>query len=475
LKDESYPVKLDNYDLKRKTGVLIPNQLKNLAELKILSLSCGDQEMLEHLKCKTFDYFRHEWNPANGLIADKNQPGSPASIAVLGMGLTIYTLASETGLFTRAEAVERTLLALRFLQSSAQGPEVDATGYKGFYYHFLDIETGKRAWQSELSTIDTAILMAGVLSARAYFTDENDQERQIREIADFLYRRVDWSWALNGALTITHGWTPEKGFRRYRWNKNYSEAIILYALAMGSPTHPIDPKGYWQWTSTFQALTIYDIVCLHAGPLFIHQMSHIWIDFRDIQDDFNRGAGFDYFENSKRATYIQRQYAMENPNKFHYYGKYCWGLTASDGPGPAVRTINGEKRVFYDYIARGVPGGPDDGTISPWAVAASLPFAPEIVIDTVRHLIQKFGEKGLRKYGFDASYNPAFPRPKSFNAGQSYEGWVSPWVFGLNQGTTVMMIQNFQSAFVWNLMKKCPYLVAGLRAAGFEGGWLSQV
>jgi hypothetical protein len=443
---------------------------KKSEQLKSSTSPDSDEEMIERLKNRTFDYFRHEWNPANGLIADKNQAGSPASIAVLGMGFTVYTIAAERGLFPRSEAVQRTLAALRFLRSSHQGPEADATGYKGFYYHFLDMQTGKRVWKSELSTVDTAILIAGVLTARGYFTLENAEEQEIREIADFLYRRVEWPWALNGKATLSHGWTPEKGFLRYRWSTNYSEALILYILALGSPTYAINPKGYHQWTSSFQTLKIYNIECLHAGPMFIHQMSHLWIDFRDIQDQFNKKAGFDYFENSKRATYIQRQYGVENPKSYAHFSEYCWGLTASDGPGPAIRKVKGVKRIFYNYRARGVPHGPDDGTISPWAVAASLPFAPEIVTGTIRHMIERLGEKGLCKYGFDASYNPAFPQ-----ANGAYEGWVSPWIFGLNQGSTVIMIENYQSALVWKTMSKCPYLIVGLRAAGFEGGWLEKV
>lgn len=416
--------------------------------------------MLDDLKGRVFEYFRHEWNPANGLIADKNQPGSPASIAVLGMGLTAYAIASECGLMLRSEAVARTLVALKFLQSSQQGTETDATGYKGFYYHFLDMETGKRAWQSEVSSIDTAILMAGVLSAQSYFTQSCPEEGEIREIADFLYRRVEWPWALNGAETFAHGWTPEKKFQRHRWNRNYSEAIILYALALGSPTHAVNSVGYQQWTATFETTNIYNIECLHAGPLFIHQMAHLWIDFRGIQDQFNKKAGFDYFENSKRATNIQRQYALENPKHFADYGEYCWGLTASSGPGPSRRTINGIKRVFYNYKARGVPHGPDDGTISPWAVVASLPFAPDIVLDTIHHMLDELGEQGLGKYGFQSSHD------------HTYNGWVSPWKFGLNKGAGMIMIENHQSELVWKLMKNCQYLQNGLHAAGFDGGWL---
>ena len=427
-------------------------------------------KFLEHLKGRTFDYFRHEWNAVTGLIADKNQPGAPASIAVLGMGFTVYTIAVERGLLSRSDAAQRVVTALRFLQASHQGPEVDASGYKGFYYHFLDMETGKRAWQSEISTIDTALLMAGVLHAQVYFAQSDAIESEIREIADYLYRRVDWQWALNKGKTIAHGWKPGRRFLPYRWDTNYSEALILYALALGSPTYAIDPAGYEEWTATFKKLNFYDVECLHAGPLFIHQMSHLWIDFRGICDRFNREAGFDYFENSRRAIQIQQQYCIANPKQFAHYSALCWGLTASDGPGPAVRSVQGKRRTFYNYRARGVPEGPDDGTFSPWAVVASLPFAPDIVLPTIDHMVEKIGEKGLCKYGFSASYNPAFPTPQSTH---SYEGWVSPWVFGLNQGATIMMIENYQSEFVWQTMKKSPYLIQGLQAAGFVGGWLN--
>jgi hypothetical protein len=428
-----------------------------------------DSEMLDHLRRDTFDYFRHEVNSANGLVRDKTQPRSPSSIAVVGMALSVYTVAVERELLSRAEAIERTLTLLRFFHSSHQGPEPDATGYKGFYYHFLDMETGRRAWECELSTIDTAILIAGVLTAANYFTELNEQESEIRGLAEFLYRRVDWPWALNGGKTICHGWTPEKGCIWYRWDKGYSEALILYALALGSPTFPIDAEGYEEWTSTFEWKKFYDIEYLYAGPLFIHQMSHLWLDFRGIRDDFNRKTGIDYFENSRRATLVQQQYGIENPLGFSHYHKYGWGLTASDGPGPAVLEIDGNKREFFDYTARGAPLGPDDGTISPWAVVASLPFAPEIVIDTIRHAIERLKLKGHSPYGFDASYNETYP-----DTSRNQHGWVSPWIFGLNQGPIILMIENFQSELIWKTMRKCDYVVEGLRRAGFRGGWLDD-
>jgi hypothetical protein len=428
-----------------------------------------DWEMLDSLRRTTFEYFRNEINPKNGLIADKTQPGSPSSIAAVGMGLSVYVVAVERGWLSREEAVDRTLVLLRFFHASHQGPEPEATGYKGFYYHFLDMQTGRRAWQCELSTIDTAIFMAGVLTAATYFSGGTEEEVEIREVAEKLYRRVDWQWGLNNGNTVCHGWKPESGFLPYRWDTDYSEALILYILALGSPTFPIDPKGYSEWISTFKWKNFYGIEHLYAGPLFIHQMSHLWLDFRGIHDDFNRARGIDYFENSRRATHVHQQYGIANPMGFAHYHKFGWGLTASDGPGPAVLKVNGIRRIFFDYDARGAPLGPDDGTISPWAVVASLPFAPEIVIDTVRHAIERLNLKGHSPYGFDASFNSSYPETT-----RNPHGWVSPWVFGLNQGPIILMIENFESEFIWKTVRKCSYISAGLRVAGFRGGWLDQ-
>ena len=428
-----------------------------------------DSEMLDTLLRETFDFFRHEVNPQNGLVADKTQPGSPSSIAAVGMGLSAYIVAVVRGLWSQREAIDRTLALLRFLKASHQGPEPDATGYKGFYYHFIDMQTGRRVLQSELSTVDTAILLAGILAVASFFTGNSPEESELRKLAEELYRRVDWKWALNGGNTITHGWKPESGFLPFRWDTGYSEAISLYVLALGSPTFPIGAEGYGEWISTFKLKTLYGIEHLYAGPLFIHQMSQLWLEFRGIHDDINRMSGIDYFENSRRATYVQREYAIENPLGFSHYHKYGRGFTASDGPGPAVLEIDGIRREFFDYIARGAPFGPDDGTISPWAVAASLPFAPEIVIETVRHAIERLKLKCRSPYGFDASFNPTYP-----DTSQNQHGWVSPWIFGLNQGPIILMIENFQSELIWKTMRKCAYIVEGLRLAGFRDGWLDD-
>ena len=426
-----------------------------------------DDEMLGVLQGETFAYFLKEVNKETGLIADKTQPGSPASIASTGMGLSCYIAGIERGFMTRAEAVKRTLTVLKFLHKSHQGTEADATGYKGFYYHFLDMETGKRAWKCELSTIDTAILLAGILTARYYYTAENKSEIEIRKYADELYARVDWQWALNGKDSISHGWKPGSGFLRSCWDQKYSEAHLIYIMALGSPTYPVSPSIYKKWIATFEWKKIYNTECIYAGPLFIHQMSQIWLDCKGIYDDLNRKIGIDYFENSRRATQIQQQYAIENPLGFPHYGENGWGFTASDGPGPATRTVDGIKRKFYDYIARGAPFGPDDGTISPWAVVTSLPFLPKVILSTMRHAIGRLDLEKHQDYGFDGSYNLSF-REKNDKS----KSWISEWQFGLNQGPVILMIENYKSGLIWDIMKRCPHIINGLHRAGFSGGWL---
>ncbi len=428
-------------------------------------MTSEQSELLRTLQQDSFSYFVHQTNPANGLVRDKSREGWPASIAAIGLALAAYPVGVERGFMTRDDAVQRTLATLRFFANAPHGPESDATGHKGFYYHFLDMPSGRRAWRSELSSVDTAFLLAGMLAVAAYFQQQSAVEDEIRRLADALYRKADWRWMQNGAAAVSHGWTPEKGFLRYRWH-GYDEALIVYLLGLGSPTHPLPAESYRAWASTYKWKKIYDIEFLYAGPLFIHQLSHVWIDFRDIRDEFMRQHDLDYFENSRRATLVQQQYAIRNPRQFEHYDECCWGITSSDGPGPNTFMVNGVKRVFYDYIARGAPFGPDDGTLAPWAVVASLPFAPEIVLPTIQNY-ERMQLKEAGQYGYKASFNPTFPaQPK-----HEY-GWVSPYHFGLNQGPIVLMIENHRSGLLWSLMRQCPYLVTGLRRAGFTGGWL---
>ncbi|WP_164780374.1 MULTISPECIES: glucoamylase family protein [unclassified Mesorhizobium] len=427
------------------------------------------QDDLAILQRETFDYFIHEANPDNGLILDKTEANSPASIAATGLALACYPVGVERGFMTRSAAAERTLATLHFFWNSPQGSQPDATGYRGFYYHFLDMQTGRRAWQCELSTIDSTFLLAGALAAGLYFDADTAAEAEIRTLAEALYHRADWCWAQDGGETVTHGWTPEHGFLKYRW-EGYDEALLLYVLGLGSPTHPLPKSSYTAWTATFRWEHSYGYDYLYAGPLFIHQLSHVWIDFRGVQDAFMRSKASDYFENSRRATFVHQRYAVENPRGFEGYGEHCWGITASEGPGPSTLKLNGIERRFEGYVARGVPYGPDDGTLAPWSVAASLPFAPEIVRPAISFCIHQAKLKAANAYGFKAAFNPTHPG----TSGNAFGWWVSPWHFGLNEGPVVLMIENDRSSLLWRLMRSCSYIRSGLQRAGFEGGWLRE-
>ncbi len=424
-----------------------------------------DAAFLDCLQKDSFGYFLHEINPDNGLIRDKTAPGWPASIAAVGMALTVYPVGVARGFMTRALALRRTLQVMEFCAASEQSAHPDATGFKGFYYHFLDMKGGRRALACELSSIDSALLMAGMLTAAAFFDRPDPDEARVRALADQLYRRMDWRWMLAGKDTVCHGWTPERGFLEWHW-RGYDEALILYLLALASPTAPIAPSCYAAWAGGYQWKTVFGIDYLYAGPLFIHQMSHVWVDFRGIRDAPMRARHSDYFENSRRATQVQQRYAIRNPLGLKLYGPLCWGVTASDGPGPVTVKVDGVERVFHDYVARGAPYGPDDGTLAPWAVVACLPFAPELVLPAIAYL-QSLRLCEANPYGFKASFNPTFPC-----AAPGRCGWVSPYHFGINEGPTVIMIENYRSGLVWELTRRCPVLRRGLRLAGFEGGWL---
>ena len=420
-----------------------------------------------------FRYFLDHTNAKNGLVADNTREDSPCSIAATGLGLSCHPVAVSNGWLKRADAAERVLTALRFFEQSPQGPEPDVTGYKGFYYHFLEMKDGRRAGGCELSTVDSAFLLAGMLAAGTFFDADAPAEREIRESADSLYRRADWQWALYGVpcdangwptrtvedVTIIHGGTPENGFISYRY-QGYDESLLMHVLGLGSTTFALPAECYLAWQKSFNWRKQYAIEYLHEGPLFIHQLSHCWLDLRGIVDEFMQAKGLDYFENSRHAVRVQQRYAEENPQKFRGYGP-LWGVSASDGPGPTTKAIDNVSRVFWMYEARGAPDGPDDGTLSPGAVAASLPFAPELVIDTLRELVRAY--PNLRsEYGLRASLNPTFG------------DWVSPLNYGLDQGPIVMMIENHRTGLLWNLMRRCPYFWRGLKKAGFARGWLES-
>lgn len=429
-------------------------------------LQLADESWLDELQRAAFDYFVQTVNPLNGLVADTSRKNSPVSIAVVGFALSSYPVAVERKWMTRSDAAQLTLTALRFFRDSDQSGGPMATGFKGFYYHFLDIHTGARVWQSELSMIDTALFIAGALTAKMYFTGQTSDEIQLRELADFLYCRIDWRWSQDEADTIRQGWKPECGFLHYGW-EGYSEAILLYVLALGSPTHPIAGDCYKAWTATYQWENLYDYDYLYGGPLFVHHFSHAWIDLRGIRDAFMRAKRSDYFENSRRAAYIHRAYAQRNPSEFACYDINCWGLSACDGPSDERPDQTNETRHFFGYAARGVPFGPDDGTLSAPSVMASLPFAPEIVFAAIRNMLARYPEI-LSEGRLSSSFNPTLTAADG-------RAWVSEGHYGLDQGIVLIMIENHRTQFFWRLLRQCPYMVNGLRNAGFRGGWLQHL
>jgi hypothetical protein len=420
---------------------------------------------LGRLQWTTVDYYLKETNWANGLIRDKTDPNAPASIAAIGLALATYPVAVERGVLPRDFLARAVLKKLRFFRDSRQGPEPDATGHKGFYYHFLDMDSGRRVWGCELSTIDSAFLFAGMLTCAAYFDQDTADEAEVRRLATDLFARADWNWARDGGAAVTHGWRPESGFIPHRWT-GYDEALLLYILGLGSPTQPLPPESYAAYCATYAWKNIYGRELLYSGPLFTHQLSHLWIDFRGIRDAFMRGHDSDYFENSRQATFVQQEYAIRNPLEFVGYGEHCWGITACDGPGWVRRVVDGVERQFFDYHARGAPFGPDDGTIAPWVVVASLPFAPEIVLPTVRHLAAL--DLGMtRPYGFRPSFN------RTFAVADGPPGWwITPYHFGIDQGPVVLAVENYRTGLIWDILRRSPPVVAGLRRAGFNGGWL---
>jgi hypothetical protein len=424
-------------------------------------VSSDHAAMLAEVEERTFGYFERERNPGNGLIKDNTRELAPASIAGCGLALASYVVAAYRGYLSRNVAADRVVTSLRFFHSAPQDDSPVATGYHGFFYHFLDAATGRRVWKSELSTIDTAIVIAGALVARAFF--DRAEEIEIRELAEQIYARVEWSSMVSPSGALYHGWKPETGYLRYEW-RGYNEALFLYILALGSRSDPIPESAYGQWTSTYRWTRLYDHEFLFGGPLFMHQLSHIWIDFRGIQDDYMRGKAIDYFENSRRATVLQREYAIRNPRGFRGYGPDTWGITASDGPGPATKVVGSRRRRFYAYKGRGLPPSLDDGTLAPWGVTASLPFAPDIVVSALEHMAVTYPSI-TGKYGYKCSFNPTFSSRKS-------GGWISQGFYAIDQGPAVLMIENYRSGLLWRLLRECDFMVEGLRRAGFRGGWL---
>jgi hypothetical protein len=436
------------------------------------------QAFLDTVEQRSFEYFWHVSDPKTGLTPDRALSPTFSSIAAIGFALTAYPIGAERGYVTRQQAAERTLATLRFLYDSPQGPDETAdAGFKGFFYHFLDMKTGHRFGVTELSTIDTALLLAGALFTQGYFDASTPVEGSIRAYADSLYRRVDWTWAQNYPPAITLGWAPDSGFMPYDW-RGYNEAMILYVLALGSPTHPVGPEVWGEYERTYHWGTYYGQNYLAFPPLFGHQYSQVWIDFRGIRDDYMRAHGSDYFENSRRATYAQRSYAVADSAGWVGYGANIWGLTACDGPYDTTIVDQGKVRRFREYSARGagLTRVNDDGTIAPTAAGGSVAFAPEIAIPALLAMRRQYGDNVFSTYGFVDAFNPSFTLPVKMYSGRvdPGQGWFDSDYLGIDEGPIVAMIENYRSGLIWQVMRRSPYIVQGLKRAGFRDGWLEQ-
>lgn len=428
---------------------------------------------LEELQRRTFNWFWDIADSTNYQILDRYPSRTFSSIAATGFGLSSYLVGVERNYISREQAAERVLSTLRVLTDLPQGPDsVGVSGYKGFFYHFLTLDEAVRYKRVELSTIDTGLLMAGILSTMSYFDQDNPAEHEIRQLADGLYRRVEWDWAINDSTRLSMGWRPERGYIPADW-RGYNEAMVLLIMAIGSPTHPISPDTWEKWCSTYEWNNYKEQEHVNFSPLFGHQYSHMFIDFRGIHDPFMKEKGIDYFENSRRATYANRQYCIDNPRGFAGYGPNQWGLTASDGPrGEPRKAMVGNQEVqFRTYWARGASSRHvnDDGTIAPTAAGGSVPFAPEICIPALEYMWNQHYDQLVGEYGFKDAFNLSY----TFSDGNK-QGWFDYDYLGIDQGPILIQIENHRSGLLWETMKKNPYIQEGLRKAGFTGGWLTD-
>jgi hypothetical protein len=434
--------------------------------------------IVEDLARRTFRFFWETTDAGTGLAPDRYPTAAPCSIAAVGFALTAYAIGVGRDYVTRKEASQRTLTTLRFLYALPQGPQArGVAGHKGFYYHFLEMSSGLRAGDCELSTVDTALFLCGALHVQAFFDAEDPDEVEIRRLVDEISGRIDWRWAQTRPPSIALGWTPEEGFLPYDW-RGYNEAAALYLLALGAPNNPVDVSAWKAWSETFQRewSTFNGQQGLHFPALFGHQYSSIWVDFRGVRDAFMRKQNLDYFENSRRAAFAQRAYAILNPRRWRGYDADVWGLTACDGPADMLARYLGEVRRFRTYAARGAGTRDsfDDGTIAPTAAASSIAFAPEIALPAIETMVGRYGKHIYSTYGFLDSFNPSFRFEVPLVHGRVIPdfGWVAGDYLGIDQGPILAMIANFTDGAVWQAMHNCEQLKRGLQRAGFTGGWL---
>jgi hypothetical protein len=429
----------------RVTAVLATSQesLPSATLRAIAHSFASDDEFLEYVQQVTFDYFWYLANPSNGLVPDRSATGSACSIAAVGFGLTAIGIGIDHGWITRTQGVARVLTTLSTLLNQPQGTNVSGTiGYKGWFYHFLDMNTAVRA-TAELSSIDTTLLLAGVLYAKQFFDGADSDETAIRTKADGIVNRVDWTWMARGSNAVSMGWFPESSFIRANWI-GYNEGMIIYLLGLGAATNPLPPSAWEAWTSGCTWGTFYGLSFVPFAPLFGHQYSHCWVDFRHTTDAFMNGHDSSYFENSRRATLAQLAYCIANPKGEVGYSSNVWGLTACDGPSP------------LGYAARGAPGPQtqDDGTIAPTAAGGSMAFTPEFSLPTLRYFYSHFRPRIWTAYGFR----------DAFNLGAQ---WWDTDELGIDQGPIVIMIENYRAQSVWRLFARNAEVQRGLQRAGF--------
>lgn len=420
-----------------------------------------EEKFLDSLQYYSFLYFVNEINPENGLVKDRSTETSPSSIAAVGWAYPVWAIGAEHGWITREYAAGLTLNSFRFFINSDQSGDTLSTGYKGFYYHFLDMETGKRWRKCELSTIDTEWLIAGVRFARQYYDRDNPVEQEIRELADSMTFRIDWDWATlpddagENHGSISMGWRPEKGFSKAGWI-GYNEALLLYITAAGSGYKQYE-SAYNRWLSRYLWIEPYPgLAHVEFPPLFGHQYSEMFVDFRGLYDSYMKEKGIDYFENSRRAALVQRQYAIDNPNGWEGYDSLTWGLTACDGPQHDME-LDPDK--YWGYSARGTNGTEagtrDDGTIAPTALGGAIVFAPGVIIPSLKAMYDKYGDKGLwGKYGMVDAFNLTVD-------------WYDKDYLGLDQGPIVIMIENLRTGLVWEYSMKDSVNIKGLQKLGF--------
>jgi hypothetical protein len=394
-----------------------------------------DKAFLEILTGRSFRFFLDHSDPETGLVDDRAhadgsqyQPPVPASIAATGFGLTALSIAPDCGWLPYKKARERIRKTLRYL--AARAPEVH-----GWFYHFMDARTGERRFSSEVSSVDTALLLCGVLAARERFAED----KEIRQLANKIYERVDFQWMLNGdPYLLSHGWKPESGFILNRWD-TYSEDTVLYLLAIGSQGRPIAAKSWYSWKRP--SMTYAGYTYISGGLLFTHQYSHAWVDYRGCKE---KSAPFtDYFENSVAATRAHRTFCMSLSSEFPGYSSNIWGITASD-------SIHG----YVDW--GGPPRDPRiDGTVVPAAAGGSLMFTPDICLPALRTMQDRFGDKIFGRYGFADAFNPN-------------TGWVNPDVIGIDVGITLLSAENLIDERVWRWFMRSPEIVQAMKMVGLE-------